>query len=166
MVQAGGFGLVSCFVLYISEISQSTHSSLSAASLTGTIHALSWGAAFIAATYWGKRNDDKGDSFNNFIYASLICGITIFALIWVSNIWLVLVLRLIQGFCFAALIPSILHTISLKAGAQSQGKVIGISNSAFVLGQLIGPITITLTYSFFNITAALICTSLFLSVRD
>ena len=161
LVQAGGFGLVSCFVLYISEISQSTHSSLSAASLTGTIHALSWGAAFIAATYWGKRNDDKGDSFNNFVYASLICGITIFALIWVSNIWLVLVLRLIQGFCFAALIPSILHTISLKAGAQSQGKVIGISNSAFVLGQLIGPITITLTYSFFNITAALICTSLF-----
>ncbi len=83
------FGVLLCF--NISEISQSTHSSLSAASLTGTIHALSWGAAFIAATYWGKRNDDKGDSFNNFVCASLICGITIFALIWVSNLWLVLV---------------------------------------------------------------------------
>ncbi|ENX34217.1 hypothetical protein F889_02881 [Acinetobacter colistiniresistens] len=161
LVQAGGFGLVSCFVLYISEISRNISSPLSAASLTGTIHALSWGAAFIAATYWGKRNDVKGDSFNNFVCASLICGITILALTWTSNIWLILILRLIQGFCFAALIPSILHTISLKTGANNQGKVIGISNSAFVLGQLLGPITVTLAYSFFNITAALICTALF-----
>ena len=160
-VQAGGFGLVSCFILYISEISRNITTHLSIASLTGTIHALSWGAAFFAATYWGKRNDARGDSFHNFVSATLICGITVLALTWTTNIWLVLLLRLIQGFCFAALIPSIFHTISLKTDARNQGKVIGISNSAFVLGQLFGPIAVTLTYSFFNITAALICTALF-----
>lgn len=160
-VQAGGFGLVSCFILYISDISQTITTPLSIASLTGTIHALSWGAAFFAATYWGKRNDAKGDSYHNFVSSTLICGITVLALTWTTNIWLVLLLRLIQGFCFAALIPSIFHTISLKIDARNQGKVIGISNSAFVLGQLFGPIAVTLTYSFFNITAALICTALF-----
>lgn len=160
-VQAGGFGLVSCFIFYIIEINRNITTPLSIASLTGAIHALSWGAAFFAATYWGKRNDVKGDSFHNFVSATLICGITILALTWTTNIWLVLVLRLIQGFCFAALIPSIFHTISLKTDARNQGKVIGISNSAFVLGQLFGPIAVTLTYSFFNITTALFCTALF-----
>ncbi|MDO6646858.1 MFS transporter, partial [Acinetobacter guillouiae] len=75
----------------------------SIASLTGTIHALSWGAALFAATYWGKRNDASGDSLHNFVSATLICGITVLAVTWTTNSWLVLLLRLIQGFCFAAL---------------------------------------------------------------
>ncbi|WP_445116087.1 MFS transporter [Acinetobacter sp. WZC-1] len=161
LVQAGAFGLVSCFVLYIGELSRITPLSLSAASLTGIIHALSWGTAFVAATYWGKRNDSRGDCLHNFVIAAFICGLTIFVLPWVSNIWLVLVLRLIQGFCFAALIPSVLHTITLKFENAVQGKAIGITNSAFVLGQLFGPVTVTLAYSFFNISIALICTSIF-----
>ncbi|SPL70716.1 MFS transporter [Acinetobacter stercoris] len=161
LVQAGGFGLVACFVLYIAELIKITHYSYSPATLTGILHALSWGAAFCATSFWGKRIDHKGESSSYFIFAALICGVCIFSLSWINNLWLVLILRIIQGFCYAALIPSVLHSITSKTQRNIHGKIIGVSNSAFVIGQLFGPIAITVAYTLYNISMALICTAIF-----
>ena len=157
LAQGGAFALVTCFALYINEIDPPA---LPAATTTGILHALAWTATFLAGGYWGKRNDN-GQARENFILASAGCGIAILALLWVDNVWLIAILRLIQGFCFAALIQSVMFSLSSQVAPAQQGQAIGTAKSALVTGQLLGPPAAAGAYSLYQADGALAVSALF-----
>ncbi|WDD99768.1 MFS transporter [Thalassomonas actiniarum] len=154
LAQAGAFSLVTCFALYISE-QQSL--ALPVATTTGMLHALAWTGTFLAGAYWGKRND-LGKAGINFILASAVCGIAIGLLIWADVLWQFALLRLLQGLCFAALIPSVMYSLC-QSCPDHPGQVTGTAKSALVLGQLAGPLAVAAIYPFWGANGALLMTA-------
>lgn len=155
LAQGGAFALVTCFALYIRELGPQAFPT---ATTTGVLHALAWAATFLAGSYWGRRND-QGQASDNFILASAGCGAAILALIWVDSLWLVALLRLAQGFFFAALIQSVMYSVSDQVAPAQQGQAIGTAKSALVSGQLIGPLVAAATYSLFQAAGAMAVTA-------
>ena len=155
LAQGGAFALVTCFALYIRELGPQA---FPAATTTGMLHALAWTATFLAGSYWGRRND-QGQASDSFTFASAGCGIAILALVWVDSLWLVALLRLAQGFFFAALIQSVLYSVSDQVASGQQGQAIGAAKSALVTGQLIGPLVAAASYSLFQATGAMAVTA-------
>lgn len=157
LAQGGAFALVTCFALYINDLEQTL---APPATATGALHAMAWAATFVAGAYWGKRND-QGDAVGSFITAAAGCGATVLALLWVNSLWQIALLRIIQGFFFAALIPAVMYSIGKQAGSSQQGQAIGTAKSALVLGQLIGPLAAAGGYSFFQASGAIAISAAF-----
>lgn len=155
LAQGGAFALVTCFALYISELDQLA---LPAATTTGGLHALGWAATFLAGSYWGKRND-QGQALDNFIISSAGCGSAVLVLVWADSLWQIALLRLIQGFFFAALIQSVMYSISDQVGSGQQGQAIGTAKSALVAGQLTGPPAAAGAYALFQAAGAMALTA-------
>ncbi|NWO07756.1 MAG: MFS transporter [Alteromonadaceae bacterium] len=155
LAQGGAFALVTCFALYLSERDPQP---LTAATATGALHALAWAATFLAGSYWGRRND-QGQAPENFVLASAGCGVAVLMLIWADSLWLIALLRLIQGFFFAALIQSVMYSVSNQVAPVQQGQAIGTVKSALVTGQLIGPPTAASAYSLFQAAGAMAVTA-------
>lgn len=155
LAQGGAFALVTCFALYISEQGPLA---VPAATATGALHALAWAATFLAGGYWGRRND-SGRASENFVLASACCGAAILALVWVDNLWLIALLRLVQGFFFAALVQSVMYSVSNQVAPTQQGQAIGTVKSALVTGQLIGPLAAAGAYSQFQAAGAIAITA-------
>lgn len=151
LAQGGAFALVTCFALYISELGNLR---FPAATLTGGLHALAWSATFLAGSYWGKLND-RGHAQNSFVMASAGCGCTILAMLYANNLWQLALLRLVQGFCLAALTQAVIYTISNRVSSRHQGQAIGTANSALVSGQLIGPLIVASVYPSFHASGAM-----------
>lgn len=151
LAQGGAFALVTCFALYVSELGNLL---FPPATTTGVLHALAWAATFLAGSYWGKRND-RGEARDSFIMASAGCGGAILAMLYADSLWLLAFLRLIQGFCLAALTQTVIYVISNQVNAGHQGQAIGTANSILVAGQLIGPLAVAAVYPLFQASGAM-----------
>ncbi|MGR7922811.1 MFS transporter [Zobellella denitrificans] len=151
LAQGGAFALVTCFALYVSELGDPR---FPAATLTGGLHALAWAATFLAGSYWGKRND-RGGARGSFVMASAGCGSAILAMLYADSLWQLALLRLVQGFCLAALTQTVVYIVSNRVHPRHQGQAIGTANSALVSGQLIGPLAVTAVYPFFHASGAM-----------
>ncbi|KON79729.1 MFS transporter [Azoarcus sp. PA01] len=140
LAQAAAFALVNVFALYLAARFPATDA---IASKTGLLHALGWLAAMFAAPLWGHVND-RGDPRRHFILAALGCGLSIGLLGIVDQMWLVALLRVVQGACYAALAQSMLLACSRQLPASAYGHLTGLSRSFMVLGQLLGPLLVML----------------------
>jgi MFS family permease len=72
------------------------------------------------------------------------CALSTGLLMAVDQIWLVALLRLAQGACYAALMQSVLLACSRQLPASSYGHMTGLSRSFMVVGQLLGPLLVML----------------------
>lgn len=140
LAQAAAFALVNVFALYLAARFPATDA---IASKTGLLHALGWLAAMLAAPLWGHLND-HGDPRRHFILAALGCVLSIGLLVVVDQMWLVALLRIVQGACYAALAQSMLLACSRQLPASAYGHLTGLSRSFMVLGQLLGPLLVML----------------------
>ncbi len=138
LTQAAAFALVNVFALYLTA---RFHAVEAIASKAGLLHALSWLAAMLASPLWGHLND-RGEPRHWFTLAALGCALSIGLLMVVDQIWLVALLRIIQGACYAALAQSMLLACSRQLPASAYGHMTGLSSSFMVAGQLLGPLLI------------------------
>lgn len=138
LTQAAAFALVNVFALYLAA---RFHADEAIASKAGLLHALSWLAAMLASPLWGHLND-RSEPRRWFMLAAAGCALSIGLLMVVDQIWLVALLRIIQGACYAALAQSVLLACSRQLPASVYGHVTGLSSSFMVAGQLLGPLLI------------------------
>lgn len=140
LAQAAAFALVNVFALYLAARFPAPGA---IASKTGLLHALGWLAAMLAAPLWGHLND-RGEPRRHFILAALGCVLSIGLLVVVDEMWLVALLRIVHGACYAALAQSMLLACSRQLPASAYGHLTGLSRSFMVLGQLLGPLLVML----------------------
>ena len=133
--QAAAVALVICFGGFI----QLQLAVVNSASIAGLIHALSWLACLIASPLWGRSND-KGHTRRNFLFAAAGCSLSLLIVPYCQSIYLIALLRVIQGACFAALIPSTQFVVQQKVPEWQRGQAMGISQSYLSLGQIAGPL--------------------------
>jgi len=140
LVQAAAFAFVNVFPLYLAAHFPAMDAM---ASRIGLLHALGWLATMLAAPVWGQLND-QGAPRRHFTYAAMGCALSIALLAAVDQIWLVALLRIGQGACYAALMQSVLLACSRQWPISEYGHVTGSSRSFMVVGQLLGPLLIML----------------------
>jgi len=138
LTQAAAFALVNIFALYLTARFPAANAM---ASKTGLLHALGWLATMLSSPLWGHLND-RGDPRRHFTLAAIGCALSIGLLMAADQLWLVALLRVIQGACYAALAQSMLLACSRQLPASAYGHVTGLSRSFMVVGQLLGPLLV------------------------
>ena len=144
LTQAAAFALVNVFPIYLTAHFPATEA---IASKAGALHALGWLATMLASPLWGHLND-RGDPRRHFLLAVIGCALSIGLLAAADQLWLVALLRVIQGACYASLAQSMLLACSRQQPASVYGHVIGLSRSFMVVGQLLGPLIVMLLMPF------------------
>jgi MFS transporter, DHA1 family, staphyloferrin B biosynthesis exporter len=140
LIQAAAFAFVTVFALYLTALFPTSEAM---ASKIGLLHALGWLATMLAAPLWGHLND-CGEPRRYFVLAAMGCALSTALLTAVAQIWLVALLRLAQGACYAALMQSVFLACSRQLPESSYGHMTGLSRSFMVVGQLLGPLLIML----------------------
>ncbi len=140
LTQAAAFALVNVFALFLAARFPAADA---IASKTGLLHALGWSAALAASPLWGHLND-HGSPRRHFALAAGGCALSVGLLVIADQIWLVALLRVVQGACYAALAQSALLACSRHVPASAYGQIAGFSRSFMVVGQLLGPLLIML----------------------
>lgn len=144
LTQAAAFALVNVFPIYLTAHFPAAEA---IASKAGALHALGWLATMLASPLWGHLND-RGDPRRHFLLAVIGCALSIGLLAAADQLWLVALLRVIQGACYASLAQSMLLACSRQQPASVYGHVIGLSRSFMVVGQLLGPLIVMLLMPF------------------
>jgi MFS family permease len=144
LTQAAAFALVNVFPIYLTAHFPATEA---IASKAGALHALGWLATMLASPLWGHLND-RGDPRRHFLLAVIGCALSIGLLAAADQLWLVAMLRVIQGACYASLAQSMLLACSRQQPASVYGHVTGLSRSFMVVGQLLGPLIVMLLMPF------------------
>ncbi len=140
LVQAAAFAFVNVFPLYVTAHFPATEAM---ASKIGLLHALGWLATMLAGPMWGQLND-RGEPRRYFTCAAMGCALSVGLLTVIDQIWLVTLLRIGQGACYAALMQSALLACSRQWPISAYGHVTGLSRIFMVVGQLLGPLLIML----------------------
>ncbi|GMM83220.1 MFS transporter [Pseudoalteromonas sp. MTN2-4] len=147
---AGAFALVVGFALFMTQNWQSVDT----ASQIGLIHALSWCGTFALAGYWGRKIELKL-SAQSFALGALGCGLCIILIGIAPALWIIAVLRILQGCFFASQTQCFIAQINEMSSQAQQGKALGFAKSAQVVGQLLGPFAVALCFSYFGAESAL-----------
>lgn len=134
LAQAGAYGLVAIFAPHVQLLVADTSTT---AGWVGALQAVTWGATLCGAPWWGRRND-RGSIEQSFALAACGCAISIACQAWTPHVTLLFPLRMVQGFCFSALLQSVYLRISQLAGERGQGVQIGVANSFLTFGQVLG----------------------------
>ncbi len=93
-----------------------------------------------SAPNWGKFCDRKGYRFNVTI-ATLGAALSFLLQSFASSIIQVIILRAMLGIFLGGIIPSLYSYVSKNTGPSRQAGVMGIASSAFILANLIGPLS-------------------------
>lgn len=141
MLAAGLAAQTSIFallVVFAPHVERVTDSVTTAAAWVGVLQAVTWLASCGGSPWWGQRNDRRPAQLG-FAVAAVGCGLAV-ALQSVVGVELLVPLRLVQGFCFAALVQSVLHVTARQVPDRASGTAFGLSTGVLDLGQVFGPL--------------------------
>lgn len=166
LAQFGAFGLVTVFAPHVQGMVGYEY----AATWVGVLQAVTWGATLFASPWWGRLND-RFRVEKNLIAALLGCAASVVLQVIPANaIWLI-PLRILQGFCFAALVQSIFLVVAKESKEEHRGVNIGLSNSFLVIGQIAGSLSgaafgafLPAEWTFAMIGLAFLCGALLLAL--
>ena len=133
--QAGVYALV---VVFAPQVARTSGSVAEATLWVGALQATTWAASLVGGPWWGRRND-RALARRSFVAAVVGCGLAVALQAVPADPALLLPLRLAQGFCFAAVVPSVLQMVCLAAPERMRGACIGVATSVLELGQVVGP---------------------------
>ncbi|SEN05350.1 MFS transporter [Lihuaxuella thermophila] len=151
--QSGIYGLTVIFAPYIQSLAGETPYT---ATWVGTLQAVTWLSTMVAAPWWGKQNDCKSVQINFFV-AAFGCGISICLQVIPHAVGWLIPLRMIQGMCFAALLPSVYLQVSRCSGDRDRSTKIGLTNSCLTGGQMIGSLVGAGLTGWLPLPAVMIC---------
>ncbi|WP_187764640.1 MFS transporter [Saccharopolyspora spinosa] len=133
--QAAIYALV---VVFAPHVERMTGSVASAATWVGVLQAVTWLASCAGSPWWDRRNDVRPAQLG-FAAAAACCGLAV-GLQAVASVEVLVPLRLVQGFCFAALVQSVLHVTARRIPDRGCGTAFGFSTGVLDLGQVLGPL--------------------------
>src|SRR5687767_4251922 len=109
------------------------------ATTTGAIFAITGVASAIASPLWGKRGDRKG--YRSTLVKALV-GAAIFAIPQglVARAWQLFVLRIGYGSFIGGIVPAVQAMIGLRAPDDRRAGIMGVTSTALMLGNLMGPL--------------------------
>jgi DHA1 family multidrug resistance protein-like MFS transporter len=124
------------FVLYVESLGVEPRL---LSSTTGVLFAASGVAALIAAPRWGRRSDRLG--FHGALTVAIL-GSAVLLLLQglVVGVAELLVLRLLYGGFVSGILPPLLGFMSTASPPERRGGLMGLSSSAIMLGNLLGPL--------------------------
>jgi len=155
--QIGIYGSVAVFAPHVERLLPNT---LYLATWVGMLQALAWAAGTFGGIWWGRRNDQRPVE-SNLSWALLFCGVSIILQAIPTSAELLIPLRIVQGFCFSALLQSVFLAVTQESRSGNNGVRIGATNSFLTLGQIIGSLggamlgTLLTTSTVFAIMGAL-----------
>ncbi|HYF64794.1 MAG TPA: MFS transporter, partial [Herpetosiphonaceae bacterium] len=136
-VNLGVYGLVTVFAPFVERVAGDPRMGAGAATWVGVLQAVTWGSAWIGSSWWGKRND-RAPVELNFFWAALACGAAIMLQSVATQIGWIVALRVVQGFCFSALLQSVFLVVSNASAEHDRGFRMGLTSSILVIGQIGG----------------------------
>lgn len=136
---AGQSAVFALMVVFAPRVGQITGSVQSAMVWVGALQAITWAAAVIGAPWWGHRNERHRPHLS-FALAAAGCGLAVALQAVPTSPEGLLPLRIVQGFCFASLAPSVLQVASLLVPEQTRGTCLGFTQSVLDFGQVVGPL--------------------------
>ncbi|MEQ4724077.1 MFS transporter [Nonomuraea sp. B19D2] len=134
--QAAVFALV---VVFAPQVERITGSVSSATVWVGALQAATWAASLAGGPWWGIRNDRKVAPVS-FAIAATCCAVAVALQGLPTSPELLVPLRIVQGFCFAALAQSVLHVVCHVVPEQARGTALGTANGLLDVGQVCGPL--------------------------
>lgn len=141
MLAAGLAAQTSIFallVVFAPHVERVTGSPAAAAGWVGVLQAVTWLASCGGSPWWGRRNDRRPAQLG-FAVAAAGCGVAV-GLQSVAGVELLVPLRVAQGFCFAALVQSVLHVTARQVPDRESGTAFGFGTGVLDLGQVFGPL--------------------------
>jgi DHA1 family multidrug resistance protein-like MFS transporter len=107
---------------------------------TGVLYAATGITALIAAPWWGRRGDRLG--FHGALTLALLgAAVTLMLQGLVTGVAQLFAVRLLYGGFVAGVLPTLFGFITARSPASRRGAVMGLSSSATMLGNLLGPLT-------------------------
>lgn len=134
--QAAVFALV---VVFAPQVERITGSVSSATVWVGALQAATWAASLAGGPWWGIRNDRKAAPAS-FAIAAACCAVAVALQGLPTSPELLVPLRIVQGFCFAALAQSVLHVVCHVVPEQARGTALGTTTGLLDVGQVCGPL--------------------------
>ena len=109
------------------------------ATTTGVIFAITGVASAIAAPRWGRSSDRSG--YRRTLGRALL-GSGIFALPQglITAPWQLFVSRIFYGTFMGGIVPSVQAMIGLRAPAERRAGIMGVTSTALMFGNLVGPL--------------------------
>ncbi len=133
--QAAIYALV---VVFAPQVERMSGSVATATVWVGVLQALTWAASCAGSPWWGRRNDRRPAQLG-FAVAAGCCALAV-ALQGLVSVEALIPLRIVQGFCFAALVQSVLHVNAHHVPERGSGTAFGFSTGVLDLGQVFGPL--------------------------
>lgn len=111
-------------------------------SVTGLCYGASAAGLCLFAPLWAKwfRSRSRAWILLRIEWICWVCAVVVAAQASLRDVGWVLLARFAWGACMAALLPVFYSLLSLEAGEQAQGRVLGAGNSAAKAGALIGAV--------------------------
>jgi DHA1 family multidrug resistance protein-like MFS transporter len=124
------------FVLYVEALGVDQHV---LSTTTGVLFAATGVTALIAAPWWGRRGDRLG--FHPALAVALLgSSVTLLLQGLVTSAAQLLVLRLVYGVFAAGILPPLFGFVSTESPVDRRGGMMGLTSSAAMLGNLVGPL--------------------------
>lgn len=121
--------------LFLAELGNFTHKQLT--NWSGIVFSVSYVVATIVTPWWGKLADAKGRK-PMILRASLGMGVVIGAIGFVTNVWQLVILRMLQG-AFAGFVSNSNALIATEVPKEHSGSALGTMMACFTGGNLLGP---------------------------
>jgi len=99
-----------------------------------------WSGTLVGSFWWGKHNEIAQRPIHAFAIAAGGCSVSIAVLGLPLDPITLIPIRLVQGFCFAALAQSLFLHFSNHAPDGKTGSFVGAANSFLLIGQSAGPL--------------------------
>lgn len=133
----GVYGLIPVYADYVATLVAQPSD---AGPWVGGLHAVMWGGTLVGSLFWGRFNDEHGSPLRTLSLASTVTAATMLIQVWVPWLAVLIPLRFVQGFAFAALAQSLLLHASLRAPENRRAEFLGTANSYLLIGQFLGPL--------------------------
>lgn len=154
LVQIAHFSIQPILSLYVVEINGPEN----IAFMSGLAFSAAGLGNLFMAKHWGRLGDRIG--YIKIIIVLLFgAGLFYFPAAFVSNIWQLIILRLILGIAIGGIIPVRIAYIRQKAPLSMQGEVLGYNTSLRFLGNVIGPLLGGVVSGIFGISSVFFVTS-------
>ncbi|MDI2028891.1 MFS transporter [Saccharopolyspora sp. TS4A08] len=137
---AAYFGVYGLIPVYAEHVEGVVTDQGGASLWVGVLHSVMWGATLLGSFWWGKHNDLTGRPLRTFVLSAGGCAAAIAVIALPLDPYAMIPLRLVQGFCFAALAQSLFLHFSKHAPADRRSAFVSTANSYLLIGQSAGPL--------------------------
>ena len=154
LIQIGNFSIQPLLSLYVAEL---TEGSTQVAFLAGITFSATGVGTLLFARRWGRLGDSIGyEKVLGFLL--LLAFVFIIPQAFVTELWQLIILRLLFGIAVGGMIPTTTALMRREAPVEIQGEIMGYNTSFRFLGNIIGPMFGGIVSGFIGISSVFIVT--------